>query len=104
MEHAIILHIALSDQKLGSMNDRLAISRLEDEISSALEASNFGELDGDEYGDGECIIYIYGPDADILFSLIVPLLASGPDAYKGYAIKRYGEADDPQAREVQVNW
>ena len=104
VEHAVIIHIALSDENFGSAKDHETISFLEENISIALEAADFGELDGDEFGEGECVIYTYGPDADILFSLIVPLLASGTDAYKGYAIKRYGEADDPQAREVRVNW
>jgi len=101
---AVIINITLSDHKFGSADDRFVISQLEDKISSALEEADFGELDGDEYGGGECTIYIYGPDADRLFAIIRPFLASELKAYKGYAIKQYGEPDDLNAREVRVTW
>jgi hypothetical protein len=104
MEHAVILHIALSDDCFGSSSDREAITSLEDSIMAVFQEKHFGELDGDEFGEGECIIYTYGPDADILYSLIEPFLAANSGILKGYAIKRYGEPNDPNAREVQIMW
>lgn len=44
----------------------------------------------------------YGPDADTLFQVIKPVLKASPEAKGGFAIKRYGEASDPEAREVKV--
>ena len=104
MEHALIVYITLSNHKLGLGKDRQIISLLENKISSALEDAGFGELDGDEFGEGECVIYTYGPDADMLWSIIFPFLAAELKTYKGYAIKRYGEADDPEVREERVSW
>jgi len=101
---AVIINITLSDHALGSTDDRFVISQLEDKISSALEEADFGELDGDEYGGGECTIYIYGPYADRLFEIVKPFLASDLKSYKGYVIKQYGNPDDPDAREIQVTW
>lgn len=104
MDHAVIIHLSLSDGEFGSADDREAISSLEDSISAVFQNKDFGELDGDEFGEGECVIYTYGPDADALYSLIEPFLTADNRAYKGYAIKRYGEPDDPDAREVRVTW
>ncbi len=104
MDHAVIIHLSLSDDGFGSESDREAISSLEDRISIAFDDNGFGELDGDEFGEGECVIYTYGPDADALYSLMEPFLITDSGTYKGYAIKRYGEPDDPNAREVRVTW
>jgi hypothetical protein len=45
---------------------------------------------------------MYGPDADALFDAIQPILKRSPHAKGGFAIKRYGEASDPKAREIKV--
>jgi len=104
MDHAVIIHLELSDDKFGTENDRERISMLEDNIAEAFSNSGFGELDGDEFGEGECVIYTYGSDADALYSLVEPLLVADDGEHKGYAIKRYGEPDDPNAREIRMTW
>jgi hypothetical protein len=45
---------------------------------------------------------MYGPDADVLFDKIKPILKKSSHAKGGFAIKRYGEASDRKAREVKV--
>ncbi|WP_292207475.1 hypothetical protein, partial [Mesorhizobium sp.] len=79
-----------------------------DSIHPALEQvvgnASVGEFDGDKFGEGKCILYMYGPDAERLFVVIEPVLKSSPAAVGGYAIKRFGKAADSSAREVRVTW
>ena len=61
-----------------------------------------GELDGNEFGQGECVIYMYGPDADVLYGAIEPAMTRSSHAQGGFVIKRYGKASDSNAREVRI--
>ena len=103
-EQAVMVHLRLSDDGFGSDDDRAAILALEDALDEAVSSTSVGEFDGDEFGEGECILFLYGPDADRLFSVIKPLLESTAIASGGYAVKRYGEPDDPDAETVRVTW
>jgi hypothetical protein len=102
MEHAVIVHLRLDDDGFGSAEKRLSINELQDELADAIEEAEAGEFDGDEFGGGECVLFMYGPDADVLFDTITPILKKSPHANGGFAIKRYGEASDPKVREVKV--
>ncbi len=103
-EHAVIVHLRLSDETFGSSEEREAIFAIEDLMSDAIERSTAGEFDGHEFGEGECVLFMYGPEADRLFASIEPILKSSPLAAGGYAIKRYGDASDPGSRKVRVTW
>ncbi len=104
MKQAVIVYLRLSDGGSGSDEEREALFDLQEQMMRAIADAAAGEFDGDMWGEGECILYMYGPDADRLFAAIEPLLKSCPLASDGYAIKRYGEAGDPDAREVRVAW
>jgi hypothetical protein len=102
MEHAVIVHLKLDDDGFGSAEKRESINELQDELADAIDEAEAGEFDGDEFGEGECVLFMYGPDADVLFDTIKPILKGSTHAKGGFAIKRYGEASDPKAREVKV--
>ncbi len=51
-------------------------------------------LDGNEVGSNETILYIYGPDADGLFSGIEPVLLTNPFCQNARIIVRYGGSGD----------
>ena len=104
MEQAVIVHLRLRDGRFGSPDERKAIEALEDQILRAIDEASVGEFDGDEFGGGECVLFMYGPDADRLYGVILPLLKAAPAATGGYAIKRYGEARDATSPEVRVAW
>jgi hypothetical protein len=104
MEHAVIVHLRLSDAGFGSFEEREALLALQDQIAEAIKAAKGGEFDGDEVGEGECVLFMYGTDADRLFAAIEPILKTSPLALGGYGIKRYGEAGDPDSKEVRVKW
>jgi hypothetical protein len=100
-EHAVITHLPLSGDEFGTAEEREAVRRLEERIETAA-AKLGGEHDGNEFGGGEVVLYTYGPDADQLFDAIRECL-HGFDVRPGaYATKRYGRADDPDARDERV--
>ena len=101
-EHAVIVHLPLSDGDFGKPEERESLFALDQRLEEAVERSGAGEFDGNEFGSGECVFYIYGPDADRLFEVVEPLLKGHAVAAGGYAIKRYGAADDSFARETRV--
>lgn len=104
MEQAVIIHLPMRGKQFGEPTDREAVLALEDELEKLLSDGTVGELDGDEFGGNKCVLFMYGPDADRLFALIEPLLKATPIASSGYAIKRYGAADDLFASEKRVTW
>lgn len=104
MEQALIVHLKLTGDQFGSSLEREAVFALEDQLEELIASESAGEFDGDDFGDYECVLYMYGPDADRLFTIIEPILKSSSLAKGGFAIKRYGEASDPNASEVRVTW
>ena len=102
MEHAVIARLSLRENPFGSEREREIIADLAGELQHAIKDNNVGEFDGEEFGGGLCVLYMYGPDADRLFSVVEPILKASPLARGGLAIKRYGEASDAGATEIRV--
>lgn len=73
-EQAVIAHLSLSGGEFGEGSEREEVRALEQSIERVLDASGGGELDGNEFGGGEAILYMYGPDAGLLFSAVEPVL------------------------------
>ncbi|GAA3388792.1 hypothetical protein [Cryptosporangium minutisporangium] len=101
-EHAVIVTYSLSGNALGEPQERESVHALEKRLTTAIEAAGAGELDGDEFGGGEAVLYAYGPDASRLFAVMEPALRAFP-ARPGHAVLRYGEADDPTAIERRID-
>ena len=101
-EHAIITHLPISGDEFGTEDEREAVYALEARIEPAVAAIG-GEHDGNEFGGGEAVLYTYGPDADALLEAIRGCFGGFPIRSGAYAIKRFGAADDPAAREERVS-
>ena len=101
-EHAVIVHLALAGGEAGSPDERARLVKLQDEVSAAVDAAGVGLFDGDEWGGGECVLYLYGADADRLFDAVRPVIAKLPPRSGSFAIKRRGDAGDPNAKEERV--
>ena len=96
LDHCVKLCFPFTDGDLKRVHD------LEDALTEAIDAANAGEFDGNDVGEGECILYAYGPDADALFAAIQPVVAAHRELLSGgYAVLRYGPPEDGM-REVQV--
>ena len=97
-EHAVIAVISLKSGDMGSADERDRIVALERQLSSAIAQSKAGELDGDEFGGGVCTIYLYGPSAERLSEVVLPILRSFRPPAGSYVIKRYGKPGSKEDR------
>jgi hypothetical protein len=99
MEHAIIVHF-----QYGS-TDLTRLFALEDKLIEAISSAKAGEFDGNEIAaDGsDGYLYMYGPDADRLFDVVLPILKSA-DFMKGAAVtRRYGRIqENPRVGSVTI--
>jgi hypothetical protein len=86
-EQAVIVRAALP-----SISDDIwtSLGILEDELAIALAQENVGELDGNEIGQSELVIYMYGADADNLFNVIAPVLQRSHLTSSASVSIRYG--------------
>ena len=97
-EQALIVSIRLRSGDMGSSDERQRIRTLEDQLSAAIKDSGLGEFDGDEFGNGVCTIYMYGPSADRLLTAVQPILKKFRAPAGSYLIKRYGKPGAKQER------
>lgn len=75
------------------------LSTLEDLLRKQIEPDGIGELDGHETGPTETTIYLYGSNAEELFSRVQPVLASYPLCQNSRVVIRQGGPGSSQ-REV----
>jgi hypothetical protein len=75
------------------------LGTLEDLLVEQIEPDKIGELDGHESGPTQTTIYLYGLDAEELFSRVQPILASYPLCQNSRAVIRRGGPGSTQ-REV----
>jgi len=90
-QEAVIVTIRLCSGEMGDERERRHILELEHRLSEAIERSSTGELDGDEFGGGTCTIYMYGPSAEELYSVISPILRAFRAPGGSYITKRCGK-------------
>ncbi len=95
-EHAVIVHFLFGSKDISRL------FALEEKLISALETAGVGEFDGNEIAadgsDGN--LYMYGPDADKLFTTVKPVLESA-DFMKGATVKlRYGPPTEGTREEI----
>ncbi|WAU86110.1 hypothetical protein O1Q96_03260 [Streptomyces sp. Qhu-G9] len=77
-EHAVIAHFRLAGDGFGDVDQRERVFTAEREMEAAAARACVGEIDGNEFGGGEAVVYAYGPDADALFRVLEPTLRSLP--------------------------
>ena len=97
-EHAVLVHLKLSDSGFGTEAEREALFELEQRLERAILAAAVGEFDGNEVGEGLCTLYMYGPNAETLFAAVAPVLHASPLARGATVIKRSGPPGSPEQR------
>jgi hypothetical protein len=65
---------SLQGSGYGTHEEREAIHRLTAELDVLLAESSSGAFDGDEFGDGECTLFMYGDKPDAIYELIATTL------------------------------
>jgi hypothetical protein len=102
-EHALLLTFPLPGE-FPTEAELQTYHKLQDELTEAIESAAAGELDGDEFGGHQCVIYMYGPDADRLFDAVAPVLEKHPFPKGSTALKRYGGPDCGKSEKVNLHW
>lgn len=90
-EEAVIAHYRLSDDEYGTRAEREAIFSAQRAMAAAVEAAGAGEVDGNEFGGGEAVLYAYGADAVALFKVMEPTLRSLPFRSAHVVLRRVGQ-------------
>lgn len=97
-QHAVIVRLRLGDAGTGTPEDHRLVDRLGAALDEVVRRSGAGEYDGDEVGEGEAVLYLYGPDADRLHAAVDPVLRAVPARPGSHVVKRYGGPGDEGAR------
>jgi len=84
---AVIVHLQGNDIEAAALSE---LEALEDLLEHEISRQGVGEYDGNEIGQGEAWLFMYGPDADRLFSAIEPILRRSPLASRALVKLRYG--------------
>lgn len=77
------------------------LATLEELLAPLLAESGTGEYDGEESGPGETCVFLYGADAEKLFSVIEPVLHSYPLCSGARVVLRFGAPGSTQ-RELRL--
>ena len=90
-EEAVLIYFANED-----LDDS---TPLQEKLFQLLENNPVGMFDGNEVGGGELVLFLYGPDAELLFTHIEPTLKADPYCQGARAVIRWGGPEAPK-REV----
>jgi len=99
-QQAVLIYFNDTGQADGDYEES-GFAALEDELIEVIERENLGEFDGIERGEGEVIFFMYGPDAERLFSGIEETLNHHAVSQGAEAIIRCGGPGAKQ-REVRI--
>ena len=99
--HCVLIHLLLAAQ-WPSDDETSRYHALQDELEKRITDAGAGELDGDEWGEGECTIFLYGPDADRLWAAVAPVLSRHRFPPGSWALKRFGGPDCERTERVQL--
>lgn len=71
---SVRVRFKLEESTFGSNAERERVHSFGSKLDAALAAAGVGAYDGDEFGEGECVLFMYGPDAEAIYRTIAPLL------------------------------
>lgn len=72
------------------------LATLEDQLEQAINAAQAGDFDGNEFGPGVVTLYMYGPDAERLFSVVEAPLRAYPLCAGAKVVVRRGGPGSPE--------
>lgn len=98
-QHAVTVHLKLSDSDFGNERELEDLFDLEEQLERAILAAAAGEFDGNAIRKGQCTLYMYGPNAEALFTAIAPILRKSSLARGAKVTKRTGP---PGSREDRL--
>jgi hypothetical protein len=101
-EHAVIARFHLGGDGFGEPDQRALVFEAGRAMTAAVEAAGVGEVDGNEFGGGQAVIFAYGPDAKALYRIMGPGLRALPFR-PAHVVLRCGEpADDVVSERIDL--
>ncbi len=95
-DHFVRVMIKLSDETSGDDGEVERLLDLEPQLESLVKRDGLGEVDGNEFGEGYFTWFIYGLDADRIFSSLLPSLLEIPMLPGSHVILRRGAPGTPE--------
>jgi hypothetical protein len=89
-QQAVIIHFQYG------LNDLAPLFALEEQLETSINSAQVGEFDGNEIAVDmhDAYLFMYGPDAEKIFQVILPVIQSAP-FMNGASVKlRYGPPQD----------
>jgi hypothetical protein len=102
-EHAVILHFKLAGET-PTTEEAARYRALREELARAIVGDAAGQMGGDEWSGGECVMHACGRDAERLWDAIMPVLEERPFPRGSYAIKRFGGPESSEIERVRIEW
>lgn len=100
VEQAVLVHLDNNDLP-DHIYQEYDLGTIEDRLIEIIERERVGEFDGNEVGQGEATLFMYGPDAERLFAAIEQTLREYPLCQGARVEIRRGGPGAPQ-REVRL--
>jgi hypothetical protein len=88
------VHIPLHGGPLGSHEERDLIYALSDRVHAAVDPADAGDVDGNEFGGGECVMFVHGGDPARVWTLVEPVLRAAEFTHGGHAELHGGRGPD----------
>ena len=97
-QHAVIVHLQVfvPPSEVGD-----ALTKLEDQLKAAVEGAGVGEFDGNEVGQTDIVLFMYGADGERMFEAVEPILRASP-LCKGARVQVRPGGPDTPTREVRL--
>ena len=99
-EEAVLVHLDMAGLPM-EVYEAHDLATLEDRLIEAIEGEGLGEFDGNEVGQGQATLFMYGPDAERLFAGVETILREYPLCRGARVEIRRGSPGAP-AREVRI--
>ncbi len=105
-EHTCIITLRLRQdqgEEVEEMEENLLLPLIE-EFETAITESEVGEFEGDDFDGTWHQLTFVGPDADELQEVLESVLSLSTLAQDARLVKKYGNIDDPEAEEVELEY
>ena len=98
-EQAVLVHLDATGLP-DAVYENCDLATLEGQLESAIASASVGEYDGNESGPAETTLYMYGPNAEALFSSVEPVLRAYPLCQNARVVIRMGSRVQSNVRSV----
>ncbi len=97
--HAVLVHLPFEASAADAAESEAdAMYRLGSECEEAVALAGAGQFEGEEFDEAACILVFSGPDADLLWSAVSPIVRASHLSRGAHAILRYGDEGARQAK------